>query len=435
MKRRSEPITSSSRSCESGEGDDDRKPRAVKPRNDGALEAQDRSKADSVTNDRESRQSSAATDPVEEANQSDAEPSSSSSSLEMSGASSEDNADEEVEYASDAERSRSPSATTGERVSTPTPFDVLFGRGFSYQMHPGNLRLHTVVKRHKDRYSNAKRLEKRAIIAEVVNLIKNGGPQNARFLERAAGSGKNDWIEQSDKRAMEKVGHALRGKPRNTRKGSPSPTAAAEPVTDSIRENRTTPLAVASNAAVTSSSGAASRQPPRDNYAYPISVAEREERRRLLDQISLLDTGTLSGIVRQHSVGIVGALASPTQQVTLASALVPGATAFPVGTQFLPIGLAGQAIASELIAPTSTFAAAVASRPDLLHQAQLSALTMGGRQAEFPDQTILASLLQQSRLQQSMLSGGQQEEDTRRLLEVLVQQSRQQGGSDPNRRG
>ena len=441
MKRRAQPISSSSRSSESDPTvGEDQKPKAVK-RKSGDVDVegddsksnpseQDSSTSNGVTVDGDSQEENAihsgvaASSNVDQ-NDSDHSSSSSSSVLELAGASSDDNDDELASANNDATRSQSPSATSGQRISTPTKFDVLFGRGFSYQMHPGNLRLHTVVKRHKARYSNAKRLEKRAIIAEVVNLIKNGGPQNARFLERGAGSGKSHWIEQSDKRAMEKVGHALRGKPRNTKKGSPSLSAAPAPVAELSGGSTAAPLAVSSNPAVAAVS---SRQIAVDNYPYPISVAERDERRKLLDQISLLDTETLTAIVRQHSAGVIGGrpLAPATQPITLA-----GATPFALGTQYVPIGLPRQSlVASDLIAPASAFAASVATRPDLLHQAQLSALTMGGRQAELADPTLVAALLQQSHLQQRLLVGGQQQEEARRLLEAISQQTRQQNASE-----
>lgn len=52
------------------------------------------------------------------------------------------------------------------RISQPTRFDVLLGRGKPYQGHAGNIRLHKVVDLYKPRYSQARRHEKTEI-AEV----------------------------------------------------------------------------------------------------------------------------------------------------------------------------------------------------------------------------------------------------------------------------
>jgi hypothetical protein len=101
--------------------------------------------------------------------------------------------------------------TPEEKISKPTPFDVLFGRGKPYQGHPGNIRLHKIVDVHRSRYLRARRYDKFAISEEIVRNIK-APPESGRFLKRA--EGEDYWEEVSDPVAQEKVSHALRGKPR-----------------------------------------------------------------------------------------------------------------------------------------------------------------------------------------------------------------------------
>ena len=57
-------------------------------------------------------------------------------------------------------------------VVKPTEFDVLFGRGKPYQDHPGNLRLHQLVKARKESYMKARRHEKTEIAYNIVEMIK-----------------------------------------------------------------------------------------------------------------------------------------------------------------------------------------------------------------------------------------------------------------------
>lgn len=101
------------------------------------------------------------------------------------------------------------------RITQPTRFDVLLGRGKPYQGHAGNIRLHKVVDLYKPRYSQARRHEKTEIAEEIVQFVKTPGGASkpaGRFLKRV--ENEELWVEVSDSIARDKVSHALRGKPR-----------------------------------------------------------------------------------------------------------------------------------------------------------------------------------------------------------------------------
>jgi hypothetical protein len=103
---------------------------------------------------------------------------------------------------------------TASQLLTPSPNDVLFGRGKPYQAHEGNVRLHKMVKLQKQRYLNSRRYDKLAIAEEIVKEVQYGRlGEPGRFLKRA--DGEEYWEEVSNTIARDKVSHALRGKPRN----------------------------------------------------------------------------------------------------------------------------------------------------------------------------------------------------------------------------
>ena len=120
------------------------------------------------------------------------------------------------------------------RISQPSQFDVLFGRGKPYQGHAGNIRLHKIVDLYKPRYSQARRHEKTEIAEEIVQFIKTPTNNNkpGRFLKRV--ENEEAWVEVSDSVARDKVSHALRGKPR---KESESSGVALTGLTGSKRES------------------------------------------------------------------------------------------------------------------------------------------------------------------------------------------------------
>ena len=309
-----------------------------------------------------------------------------SSSDDGSGSDSDSSHSESSDGHKKAEADAKPGSPT-ERITTPTQMDVLFGRGKPYQTHPGNLRLHSVVKRHKDRYTNARRHEKLAIATEVVNLIKNGGLKPARFLKLASGG--SYWVEQTTKRAIEKVGHALRGKPRSRRRGSGSEQS------DSGRDVR--PFAAVSNPDMAGID---------DSDMFP--AAERAERRGLLRQIAQLDTATLSNIVVQYTSGEPPGIAATTLPVSAGA--------------FNPVISAG--LTPTLLAGGLGTIAPLVGRPDFF--IPTSAIGSLQREASVDPNLAAAALLQQSQIHQAaniLSASGQTEQQ--RLLVAYLQQARQ----------
>jgi hypothetical protein len=87
------------------------------------------------------------------------------------------------------------------------PKDILCGRGLHILNHHGNLQLHLLVNKYRQSYRQSRRHEKSRIIRKIIRETKRTG---ARFLKRVTGAGDERWIEVDDKKAYEKVSHALR---------------------------------------------------------------------------------------------------------------------------------------------------------------------------------------------------------------------------------
>ncbi|GFH43837.1 hypothetical protein CTEN210_00310 [Chaetoceros tenuissimus] len=85
--------------------------------------------------------------------------------------------------------------------------DVLCGRGGSVGAHPGNKYFQKLVKERKQRYLNSRKLEKKSVATEVVELIQKRNPPG-RFLKRDESSG--FYIEITNSKANEKARQALR---------------------------------------------------------------------------------------------------------------------------------------------------------------------------------------------------------------------------------
>jgi hypothetical protein len=100
------------------------------------------------------------------------------------------------------------SSLARETTETPGCFDVLLGRGKTHTGHPGNERLHTVLRINCDRYSSAtSRHEKTAIIQEIVQSIHNESNPPGRFLKFDKDA--NGWVEVDDAAARIKVSQAI----------------------------------------------------------------------------------------------------------------------------------------------------------------------------------------------------------------------------------
>jgi hypothetical protein len=124
------------------------------------------------------------------------------------------------------------------RITEPSSFDVLFGRGKPYQEHEGNRRLHQCVEYYRDSYSRSLRRDKMVIAQTIVCLIKDSSQHPGRFLRRLKGPDEEYWCEVSDMVAREKVSHALRAKqppqkspppPQQRRRRGSSPSSSSPP--------------------------------------------------------------------------------------------------------------------------------------------------------------------------------------------------------------
>ena len=93
-------------------------------------------------------------------------------------------------------------------ATTPSPLDVLCGRGGASLRHPGNLNYRRLININKARYVACRKVEKLEISRSIVGEVKDHG---GRFLERHW----DEWHEIGDKKAVEKTSQALReGQPK-----------------------------------------------------------------------------------------------------------------------------------------------------------------------------------------------------------------------------
>jgi hypothetical protein len=113
---------------------------------------------------------------------------------------------------------RSNNSNRRSRIDRPEQFDVLCGRGKPIQKHPGNVILHRIIDKHRERYQSAPRLRKRGIVDEIVQAIKKSKSQHeqqlpGRFIRREQGNpGGVYWKEISDDAARDKVSHCFRAR-------------------------------------------------------------------------------------------------------------------------------------------------------------------------------------------------------------------------------
>jgi hypothetical protein len=91
----------------------------------------------------------------------------------------------------------------GYLICIPSRGDVLFGRGRPFQDHPGNLRLNFILESKLPEYNSTKKMHKRKLASEIVEMIKSAG---GRFLRPVGAM----WEEVDDEIANEKVLHTFR---------------------------------------------------------------------------------------------------------------------------------------------------------------------------------------------------------------------------------
>jgi hypothetical protein len=110
--------------------------------------------------------------------------------------------------------SRPKSSSHRKPIITPTPDDILMGRGWPYQKNPGNKKMRSLVEEHKPIYNSRSRSGKGELVKELLRMLRKSG---SRFLIRSE-EGDRDWEIASKGEAYEKVCHALRGKPKQKAK-------------------------------------------------------------------------------------------------------------------------------------------------------------------------------------------------------------------------
>jgi hypothetical protein len=115
-----------------------------------------------------------------------------------------------------------------EGITEPRPLDVLMGRGYEAQIHPGNLRYRNIIAESEEGYEKSLIHEKTAIAKEIVRLIKESG---GRFLEQDG----HDWMLVDDKKARTKVSSAFRDSRRKSRSAHPISNVAANSNSNSTK--------------------------------------------------------------------------------------------------------------------------------------------------------------------------------------------------------
>lgn len=111
----------------------------------------------------------------------------------------------------------SPLSRPVEYIADIKPVDVLSGRGGATNSHSGNAEFRAIVEQHKVKYLNAKKANKPAVAATIVDLIRKKG---GRFLRKYTMHNSHDpmldangnvlWYDIGDEKAREKTCQALR---------------------------------------------------------------------------------------------------------------------------------------------------------------------------------------------------------------------------------
>lgn len=86
---------------------------------------------------------------------------------------------------------------------------ILLGRGKACNFHPGNLRMRSIINKYKEQYRNANKGSKAKLVRIVYDELVNGG---MKFMKQS--EGEDGWVPVDADAAIQKVGHALRNKPK-----------------------------------------------------------------------------------------------------------------------------------------------------------------------------------------------------------------------------
>lgn len=108
--------------------------------------------------------------------------------------------------------------------------DVLCGRGGATNVHIGNRRFRSIVKKYQQQYLSAKKKDKPAVAGIVVDIIRNENPPG-RFLKKD--NIRNGWYDIGDVKAKEKTSQALR-------EGAPIMRQIKHSTSQNLREDEAT---------------------------------------------------------------------------------------------------------------------------------------------------------------------------------------------------
>jgi hypothetical protein len=93
---------------------------------------------------------------------------------------------------------------TANAILSPTPNDVLFGRGKVIKEHPANIALYRLADERMLEYEMSSKWEKTVTASEIMATVKE---RHGRFLKMAEGG---NWVEVDSEVAREKVSHVFR---------------------------------------------------------------------------------------------------------------------------------------------------------------------------------------------------------------------------------
>ncbi|CAJ1936710.1 unnamed protein product [Cylindrotheca closterium] len=86
----------------------------------------------------------------------------------------------------------------------PTEMDVLFGKGYRLQLHPGNVQFREFLEQRRGEYESTPRQHRRDIAIKLAQMLRNKG---VRFLQKA---GSEEWVESDIEEAETKVAQFFR---------------------------------------------------------------------------------------------------------------------------------------------------------------------------------------------------------------------------------
>jgi len=111
-------------------------------------------------------------------------------------------ATEDMEVESDVVKHAHSNRETG--AINPSENDVLFGKGYRLQLHPGNVRFREFVLQNRDEYESTPRMKRREISMRLAQILRSNG---VRFLKKTESG---EWMESNIVEADKKIGQIFR---------------------------------------------------------------------------------------------------------------------------------------------------------------------------------------------------------------------------------